>query len=322
MADREKLILCPYCGNTQKADKPDRCEHCGGYFEPLSRRATQISMGPWYIRDERLPFRPGCSYEVLEQQIRQGKVKPHSIVRGPTTRQFWSVARNVPGVAHLLGYCHRCGAHVEPTDKSCPSCSEPFMAVRERSDQGLLYKSSREVDAAKRALEREIEGRSDSPISSTGQAASVGAGDDQGSSSGDLLDEVLGIKTIPATTGNGDQPESKPKEKSGKVIIGGYGGPSNKPANEPAPSKPTGGDSGDGSAILNFQESGGTGNEPTPGPKPSPRALDFTPSQDVDAPYSTTTQSGSNVITWVLVGLLVVAMGVLGLLIYNMMSAS
>src|SRR5690348_425633 len=104
--DPSKLVLCPYCGHAQPA--ADRCEECRGLFEPLSRRATQISMGPWFIRDKANPFRPGCSYEVLRKQIAAGKIKPTTVLRGPTTRQFWSVARNVPGVAHLLGYCHRC----------------------------------------------------------------------------------------------------------------------------------------------------------------------------------------------------------------------
>ena len=63
MSKENKIILCPYCGNTQKT--PDRCEGCGGLFEPLSRKATQIKMGPWFIRDKNNPFRPGCSYEVL-----------------------------------------------------------------------------------------------------------------------------------------------------------------------------------------------------------------------------------------------------------------
>ena len=51
------------------ADTPEKCEECGGLFEPLSRQATQISMGPWYIRDRNNPYRPGCSYEVLLKQI-------------------------------------------------------------------------------------------------------------------------------------------------------------------------------------------------------------------------------------------------------------
>ncbi len=122
-----RLVLCPYCGHTQA--NPVRCEQCKGLFEPFSRKATQIAMGPWFIRDSANPFRPGCSYETLKRQIEMGRVKATSILRGPTTRQFWSVARNVPGVAHLVGSCHRCNAKVDPKDKRCPSCGEAFRSV-------------------------------------------------------------------------------------------------------------------------------------------------------------------------------------------------
>ena len=54
--------------------------------------AGRISMGPWYIRDKNRPFRPGCSYEVLLKQVRSGKIKGSTVIRGPTARQFWSVA--------------------------------------------------------------------------------------------------------------------------------------------------------------------------------------------------------------------------------------
>src|SRR6187549_3939346 len=124
MADQPKIILCPYCGHTQTS--PERCESCGGRFDMLSRRATQISMGSWFVRDPKRPFLPGCTYEVLKMRLAAGKIKALTIIRGPTTRQFWSVARNVPGVANLLGYCHKCGAAVEPTDKKCGVCSASF----------------------------------------------------------------------------------------------------------------------------------------------------------------------------------------------------
>jgi len=75
-------ILCPYCGNIS-AD-PRRCDRCSGYFDPLSRQATQNAMGPWYIRDLTAPFRPGCSYETLRDLIRRGKITRESIIRGPT----------------------------------------------------------------------------------------------------------------------------------------------------------------------------------------------------------------------------------------------
>ena len=136
MSDSAKIILCPYCGHVQSA-AADRCELCGGFFDELSRRVSQQHMGPWFIHDKARPFRPGCSYDVLVRQIQRGKLDPNTILRGPTTRQFWSVARNVPGVAHLLGYCFNCGQHVMPTAAECAKCRTVFSAPDIRDQLGL-----------------------------------------------------------------------------------------------------------------------------------------------------------------------------------------
>ncbi len=150
-----KLVLCPYCGANQRGG--ERCGTCGGLFEPLSQKATQIAMGPWYLRDRTNPFRPGCSYEVLSQMVKSGRIKPTTVVRGPTTRQFWSVARNVEGIAHLLGYCHSCHAHVRPTDASCESCGAGFKAIESRDELGLRYRTKAEVLKAREELQSEID---------------------------------------------------------------------------------------------------------------------------------------------------------------------
>lgn len=154
---RPKVILCPYCGHTQSPR--EKCVSCGGLFEPLSRRATQIAMGPWTVRSKAQPFRPGCSYEVLKKMIDAGHIGPTTVLRGPTTRQFWSIARNVPGVAHLLGYCHGCGKHV-PKDgiDACPQCATPFKSVRQRNELGLQFPHRRAAEAAQRTLNRLIHG--------------------------------------------------------------------------------------------------------------------------------------------------------------------
>lgn len=133
---KRKLILCPYCGNTQY-EPEDHCTNCGGLFDTLSRKVTQQTMGPWFVRERRNPFRPGCSYDVLKRQIERGRIKASTILRGPTTRQFWTAARRVPGVGHLLGYCHECGEHVEPTDTKCPHCNASFRIKSHRDTLGL-----------------------------------------------------------------------------------------------------------------------------------------------------------------------------------------
>ena len=130
-----QAIVCPYCG----AEQPpaERCGSCGGVFEPLSRQASQNQMGPWYLRDERHPFRPGCSYATLRRLAARGVIRPDTVLRGPTTRQFWARAIHVPGVAHLLGECHNCHAPAQPDDYMCASCGVVFSTPEDRQFLGL-----------------------------------------------------------------------------------------------------------------------------------------------------------------------------------------
>ncbi|MFG0244441.1 MAG: hypothetical protein ACF8MF_00100 [Phycisphaerales bacterium JB052] len=130
-----RSIVCPYCGSVT----PDsgRCGSCGGRIDPLSRQATQNQMGPWEIRDERVPFRPGCNYATLVRLIEQSVLTGDAVLRGPSTRQFWMLARHTPGVAHKLGVCHNCQARVKPDAFSCPSCEASFEVERDRQHLGL-----------------------------------------------------------------------------------------------------------------------------------------------------------------------------------------
>jgi len=132
---KTKVLICPYCGDTQPAS--ERCRMCGGLFEPLSRQASHNAMGPWYVRDENRPFSPGASYETIVKLIERGQINRYTILRSPTTKQFWTVARRVPGIAHLLGYCHNCDATVGKDDHGCPSCGVPFGAYLDRNYLGL-----------------------------------------------------------------------------------------------------------------------------------------------------------------------------------------
>ena len=154
---KPRVVLCPYCGQTQQPGS--KCVACGGLFEPLSRRATQIGMGPWYLRDKAQPFRPGCSYPVLVKMIETGRIKPTTVLRGPTTRQFWSIARNVPGIAHLLGYCHRCAQHVSTSASECPHCGAQFKAVKQRNELGLQFPNRRAAEAAAGGINDAATGR-------------------------------------------------------------------------------------------------------------------------------------------------------------------
>lgn len=129
------LLICPYCGGVTNLGS--RCEKCRGLLDPLSRQATQNTMGPWFIRDEANPFRPGCSYETMKALALRGRIGPDTVVRGPTTRQFWCAARRAPGIAHLVGFCPDCGADVHATDANCDECGADFVIELDRQFLGL-----------------------------------------------------------------------------------------------------------------------------------------------------------------------------------------
>lgn len=94
-------------------------------------------MGPWFIRDEANPFLPGCSLQTLRTLIRRGKVSKETVLRGPSTRQFWTLARNAPGIANLLGECHACHSEASPESLACESCGASFSVLEDRERLGL-----------------------------------------------------------------------------------------------------------------------------------------------------------------------------------------
>jgi len=130
-----RRLICPFCGG-MTADT-GRCEGCHARFDPLSRQASQNEMGPWYVRDDSMPFRPGCNYSTIKRLVESGGIQANSVVRGPSTRQFWMLAKHTPGVAPLLGMCHSCGGEVDPNAFACTHCQEPFSTDRDRQHLGL-----------------------------------------------------------------------------------------------------------------------------------------------------------------------------------------
>ena len=132
---RQKVLICPYCGELQPAE--DACRVCDGRFKRPARQEMQNGMGPWFVRDSAAPFRPGLSYASMAQEIEAGRIDRYTILRGPTTKQFWTVAKRVPGIAHLVGYCHNCGEAVNSKDHHCQSCDTPFGAYLDRNYLGL-----------------------------------------------------------------------------------------------------------------------------------------------------------------------------------------
>ena len=185
-----RAVLCPYCGGVTA--QTGRCTACGGRFDPLSRQATQNHMGPWAVRDERSPHRPGCTYETLCRLIDSGAVGLDSVLRGPTTRQFWTLARHTPGVAHWLGVCHNCREPVAKDAFQCPSCHAPFTVDRDRQHLGvgpfrpLPGQGTPEVMAlhAGPARSAGVEPKDFTRVTGGGEAAGGGANEEQARAAG------------------------------------------------------------------------------------------------------------------------------------------
>lgn len=132
---KQRILVCPICGETQP--ESSLCTSCGVSLVKDDLLIAEGGIGPWWVRDESLPHNPGMTYDHLAELARRGKLERHTLLRGPTTRQLWMVARRVAGIAHLLERCHECGAHVNPKDRSCSECNVPFLAYRDRNNLGL-----------------------------------------------------------------------------------------------------------------------------------------------------------------------------------------
>ena len=142
---KQRILACPLCGETQYEQSV--CKQCSGKLDPDGLLLAEASFGPWYIRDEDNPFAPGMTYDLLIQKIGEDTLHRFSLVRGPTTRQLWIVAKRVPGIAHLLGRCHRCDEHVDPASLACPMCEVAFGGYRDRDSLGLEGIKSKKVEA-------------------------------------------------------------------------------------------------------------------------------------------------------------------------------
>jgi hypothetical protein len=132
---RPARVLCPYCGLIQPVTA--RCAGCKGLLDPESRQATQNAMGPWFVRNPAAAHHPGCSYPTLRELVRRGKVTRETILRGPTTAQFWNMAANTPGVAVLLGECHACHQPAREDEYLCRHCGVVLTPRTDRQHLGL-----------------------------------------------------------------------------------------------------------------------------------------------------------------------------------------
>lgn len=112
---------CVYCGQTISR-QTDRCPHCRTSFSLAVRKASREIIGPWYYLDPRNPSGRGVTFETLIKMIEKGRIRPDSIVRGPTTHQDWMYAAETPRLAKYLGMCPHCFAEAKPEDVYCTRC--------------------------------------------------------------------------------------------------------------------------------------------------------------------------------------------------------
>ena len=132
---KQRILVCPVCGETQQ--ETSVCRVCNNSLDKDGMLYAEGSIGPWWVRDKERPFAPGMTYDHLAAMIKRGEVERHTIIRGPTTRQLWKVARRVVGIAHLLKRCHSCGEHVESRARQCESCHAQFLTYRDRNNFGV-----------------------------------------------------------------------------------------------------------------------------------------------------------------------------------------
>jgi len=112
---------CVYCG--QVVDRSaDRCPHCRTSYSVAVRKASREVLGPWYYLDPRNPSGRGVTLETLLKMLEKGRLRPDSIVRGPTTHQDWMYAAETPRLAKYFGLCPHCFAKAKPEDTYCTHC--------------------------------------------------------------------------------------------------------------------------------------------------------------------------------------------------------
>ena len=115
-------FVCPFCGII-KDQAEAACPRCTMENSSATRQATKSRIGPWYVLQTRNPAAPGMKFDTLMTFIRKGRVRPRSVVRGPSTHQFWRFAAQVKGLSREFGVCYSCGSAIERSARLCPHCN-------------------------------------------------------------------------------------------------------------------------------------------------------------------------------------------------------
>jgi hypothetical protein len=115
--------VCPFCGTIlEKQEGP--CPRCALDDTPQTRQSTRSRLGPWYVLQTRNPYAPGMKFSTLLALIRRGQVTAKTVIRGPTSSQFWRFAGRVRGISREFGLCWSCGGSVQPVPGNCPHCGK------------------------------------------------------------------------------------------------------------------------------------------------------------------------------------------------------
>jgi ribosomal protein L40E len=113
--------VCPFCG----AVSPERegtCPRCKIDSSAASRSATKALIGPWYVLQAQNLSVPGIRFARLLELVQKGRIGPRSIVRGPTTHQFWRFAAQTRGLSREFGMCYSCGSELPSEAHTCEGC--------------------------------------------------------------------------------------------------------------------------------------------------------------------------------------------------------
>lgn len=120
-------VVCPFCGSVN--DRPSHdydnsaCPKCTMSDNPATRQATRARLGPWFVRQNRNPAAPGMKFDTLMGLVKRGQVTSQSVVRGPTTNQFWRFAAQVKGLSREFGACYNCATPIDAAATICPQCN-------------------------------------------------------------------------------------------------------------------------------------------------------------------------------------------------------
>jgi hypothetical protein len=135
--------VCPFCGTTRQ-DEVGACPQCSLEDTPTTRAATRSKLGPWFVLQSRNPSAPGMNFATMLLLIQKGRVTARSVIRGPTTSQFWRHAAKVKGVSREFGLCWNCGYDVARNARVCSSCKRlqeppinPDMLLETGNDAGI-----------------------------------------------------------------------------------------------------------------------------------------------------------------------------------------